>query len=58
MIHCAAGIHRTGTISYTLLRLGGMQPKEAMEALKSMREETAKGVGKWRIDLAEGGLIP
>ena len=23
-----------------------------------MREETAKGVGKWRIDLAEGALVP
>ena len=53
MIHCAAGIHRTGTVAYTLLRLGGMSAKEAMDALKEMREETAKGVGKWRIDIAE-----
>jgi protein-tyrosine phosphatase len=30
LIHCAAGIHRTGTITYTLLRL--------------MREDTLKGV--------------
>lgn len=23
LIHCAAGIHRTGVISYTLLRMNG-----------------------------------
>ena len=53
VVHCAAGIHRTGTICYTLLRLGGMSATEAMSALKEMREETAKGVGKWRIDFGE-----
>ena len=53
VIHCAAGIHRTGTIAYTLLRLGGMSAKEAMSALSEMRQETAKGVGKWRIEVGE-----
>ena len=34
VVHCAAGIHRTGIIGYTLLRvLGGLGEKEAYEAL-------------------------
>ena len=29
LLHCAAGYHRTGMISYTLLRLSGLDPDEA-----------------------------
>ena len=57
-MHCAAGVHRTGTLGYTFLRLGGMEANEAFEALKVMREETYKGVGDWRIKLAEDELVP
>ena len=49
VIHCAAGIHRTGTTGYTLLRLHGLSDKEAYEGLKTMRPDTHKGVGDWRI---------
>eukprot|EP00347_Sterkiella_histriomuscorum_P015217 403357863 len=58
VIHCAAGIHRTGTITYTLMRMDGKQCKEAYEGLKEMREQTYKGVGNWRITLAETALLP
>ena len=58
VLHCAAGIHRTGTIGYTLLRLSGMEGAEAFEALKVMREETYNGVGNWRIEIAENALVP
>ena len=58
VLHCAAGIHRTGTIGYTLLRLNGMEATEAFESLKVMREETYKGVGDWWIKLAEDHLVP
>lgn len=37
MLHCAAGIHRTGTIAYVLLRLSGYEPSQALEALGQMR---------------------
>ena len=57
MIHCAAGVHRTGTTTYTLLRWSGMQPNEAMDALLHIRKETHKGVGDWRIELAENILV-
>ena len=58
VLHCAAGIHRTGTLGYTLLRLGGLGASEAFEGLRTMREETHKGVGDWRIKLAEDELVP
>lgn len=60
VIHCAAGIHRTGTLAYTLIRLiGENSPSkdEAFLALKGVREDTWKGVGEWRIDIAEKYLV-
>ena len=58
LIHCAAGIHRTGILAYTLLRLlGQLSQKEAYAALKDLRLETFKGVEIWRIELAEKELV-
>lgn len=60
LIHCAAGIHRTGSLGYTLLRLASPEPlskEQAYEALKILREDTWKGVGDWRIDVAERYLV-
>lgn len=53
MVHWAAGIHRTGTISYILQRMFGFRREQAYENLKLMREQTHKGVGEWRIEIAE-----
>ena len=53
VLHCAAGVHRTGTIAYTLLRMSGYSPDESLAALKTMREETHKQVGDHRIEIAE-----
>ena len=58
ILHCAAGIHRTGTMGYTLLRMDGrLGEKEAYQALGQMRPQTLKGVGDWRIKLAEDHLV-
>ena len=60
LIPCAAGIHRTGSIGFTLLRLGSngaMSKADAYLALKTLREDTWKGVGDWRVDLAEEFLV-
>ena len=58
LVHCAAGIHRTGILGYTLLRLlGSLSQKEGYAALKDMRIETFKGVEAWRIELAEKELV-
>ncbi len=34
LIHCAAGIHRTGIVAYTLMRMDGKSEEEAFEGLK------------------------
>ena len=60
LIHCAAGIHRTGSVGFMLLRLGSqgtMSKDEAYLSLKTLREDTWKGVGDWRIDLAEDHIV-
>ncbi len=49
-VHCAAGIHRTGMISYALLRYLGISETDAMHGLAQMRQETAQGVGEERLN--------
>jgi len=44
LIHCAAGIHRTGMIAYALLRWRGLEPESALERLGAMRTHTREGV--------------
>ena len=58
IVHCAAGVHRTGTIGYSLLRVDGVEPAAAYLALKDIRKETYAGVGEWRIELAEKLIVP
>jgi hypothetical protein len=48
-IHCSAGIHRTGMITYGFLRFLGKIRTEAFEMLKSLREVTADQVGADRL---------
>lgn len=57
-IHCAAGLHRTGTVLYTLLRIFDETPESAMEAIKIIRLDTYKEVGKERIRIAESMIYP
>ncbi len=51
-IHCSAGIHRTGMISYGLLRYLGYPEAEALQKLRSLREVTAEQVGSERLQWA------
>lgn len=44
LIHCSAGMHRTGTVAYGLLRWRGMDKNEAMKVIREMRELTAEGM--------------
>lgn len=53
LLHCAAGIHRTGVCAYALLRWSGLHAKAAFDVMYKMRKETATGVAEWRIRLAE-----
>lgn len=49
LIHCSAGIHRTGTVAYGLLRWRGMDRKEAVEVIGKIRKETAEGMLEKRM---------
>eukprot|EP00959_Pyramimonas_sp_CCMP1952_P340988 7142887-Pyramimonas_sp.AAC.2 len=53
MIHCAAGIHRTGLMAFVILRRLGMPYKEAREFLRVLRPVTREQVGDDRIKIAE-----
>lgn len=56
-VHCAAGIHRTGIILYTILRITGESESSAMEAIKQIRIETYRKCGDNRIQYAEKYLV-
>lgn len=53
LIHCSAGIHRTGIVLYLILRCFGYSYDECMSKIKEIREITFNGVGKERIKFAE-----
>lgn len=49
-IHCSAGIHRTGMISYAFLRFCELTSDEAKEMLKILRPTTRQDVGEERLE--------
>ncbi|KAJ9443297.1 hypothetical protein DIPPA_31966 [Diplonema papillatum] len=53
MIHCTAGIHRTGMFAYSVLRTLGYTPRAAVQSLKNMRNITFTRVGAHRIQTIE-----
>uniref|UniRef100_UPI00404880FC protein-tyrosine phosphatase family protein n=1 Tax=Roseivirga sp. TaxID=1964215 RepID=UPI00404880FC len=48
-LHCSAGIHRTGMISYAFLRFIGNEHGEAIQLLQALRTVTGDGVGEERV---------
>ncbi|MEU9111442.1 tyrosine-protein phosphatase [Streptomyces sp. NPDC048483] len=54
VVHCSAGIHRTGMVAYALLRAGGMRTDRARETLGRLRTVALDGVGEHRLAWAEG----
>lgn len=44
LIHCSAGIHRTGMLAFALLRWFGIPEGEALELIATMRPETREGM--------------
>jgi hypothetical protein len=49
VVHCSAGIHRTGMIGNALLRRLGLSEPDARAKLAELREVTAKDVGAARL---------
>jgi protein-tyrosine phosphatase len=48
-IHCSAGIHRTGMITYGLLRYLGKEKEQAIQLLNMLRVVTVSSVGENRL---------
>eukprot|EP01124_Arcella_intermedia_P016481 TRINITY_DN230_c0_g1_i1.p1 TRINITY_DN230_c0_g1~~TRINITY_DN230_c0_g1_i1.p1 ORF type:complete len:204 (+),score=45.15 TRINITY_DN230_c0_g1_i1:23-634(+) len=53
LIHCAAGLHRTGMMSFCLLRYLGLSYQDALEKIRLARPITAEQVGEKRLMLGE-----
>jgi Tyrosine phosphatase family len=53
LIHCAAGIHRTGFVVYSLLRLSDYPHNSAIDAISVIRPKILQNVGKHRIEVAK-----
>jgi len=49
MIHCSAGIHRTGMITNALLRYLGLSAEDSLKKIGLSREHTAAEVGEHRL---------
>ena len=49
-IHCSAGIHRTGMVTYAFLRYLGQDPQQAIGNLARMRKLTAEGAIAARLN--------
>lgn len=53
LVHCSAGIHRTGMMAFGLLRFLDIEANEAKRALTLLRQVTASGVGDERVAWGE-----
>jgi protein-tyrosine phosphatase len=58
LVHCSAGIHRTGMISYALLRHVGQAEEQAKQTLLALRALTADGVGEARLRWGDRFALP
>lgn len=48
IIHCSAGIHRTGTVAYGLLRWRGVTREKSLKLIEQMRPVTLAEMGEKR----------
>lgn len=58
LIHCSAGIHRTGTVAYGLLRWRGMDREQAVKLIGTIRRETAEGMLEKRMRWGDENARP
>ena len=58
VIHCSAGIHRTGMVAYGLLRWRGVTSERAMQIIASTRKETAEGMMAKRMKWGDENARP
>jgi protein-tyrosine phosphatase len=53
LIHCSAGVHRTGMVAYGLLRWRGLDQAHAITVIRQTRAETAEGLLEKRMRWGE-----
>jgi len=53
LVHCSAGLHRTGIFAYSVLIRGGMSHSDAFETIGNIRQETADAMEDKYIKVAE-----
>ena len=53
LIHCAAGVHRTGFVTYVLLRLCGRGHDEAINLIQIIRPVILEKISRLRLEIAE-----
>jgi hypothetical protein len=58
LIHCSAGIHRTGMVAYALLRWYGWDEERALAAIGEMRAHTRAGIRRKQIDWGNDAVRP
>jgi protein-tyrosine phosphatase len=61
LVHCAAGLHRTGMLAYAVLRAVGLSPEAARATIAEARRETAAAMREhhfaWGDELVDGGVV-
>lgn len=50
LIHCSAGMHRTGMVAYVLLRWRGYTPEESLNLIAQARSFTYEALTPKRLD--------
>lgn len=53
LIHCSAGLHRTGMFAYALLRYANLDREETLELVKQIRPATHEALEEKYLTLAE-----
>lgn len=58
LIHCSAGIHRTGMVAYALLRWYGCDEEQALASIGAMRPHTRDGLQRKQIEWGNEAVRP
>ncbi|EWS73406.1 tyrosine phosphatase family protein (macronuclear) [Tetrahymena thermophila SB210] len=57
LIHCSAGIHRSGVFSYAILRSLSYDRNESLQKIKSIRKMTFNGLKEYKLDYIDQNII-